>query len=369
MKVLVFNTFTQLGGSQIAANRVAAGLSERGHDVRLAFLYAKDAFDTLLPHDVMLDTARPGLAGYLRIAARTFAYVRRERPDAILSFLPLASVIAQGAGLMTGVPGRVVSYRTTLDSAHPVMRWLDVACAWGRVYTSAIFVAEAVKATAPHHPAGFLARSAVVHNGLWDFAPSPLGRPEARARFGEPADAFTLVAVGRLHAQKNNQVLIRTMAGLPDCRLLIAGDGPEREALARLVEETGTADRVRFLGSVARADVPHLLAAADVLVHGSLFEGQSNTVLEALAAGLPVVVHDIPEQREVLQDAAGRVYGTLVPVDDVPAWQRAIRRLKDDPAARSEAARLAVERSRAFTFGAMIDGFERVLRSTPPRTR
>ncbi len=180
---------------------------------------------------------------------------------------------------------------------------------------------------------------------------------EVRAGLGLPGDAPVVLFVGRLAAQKGVADLIAALDLLqhvrPDLRALIVGDGPLRSQL----EETAHAFRldgaVRFLGH--RDDVPRLLAAADLLVLPSLYEGLPNVVLEAMRARKPVVATAAPGTTEVIAD--GRT-GLLVPVHDPTALARAIRTVVEDPAL---ALRLGAEgRARVeseFRADAMISQF------------
>lgn len=141
---------------------------------------------------------------------------------------------------------------------------------------------------------------------------------------------------------------------------------PQLEAQASAL---GVSDRVIFLGAVDRVAVRRLLQASDVFLQPSLYEGQSNAVLEAMHQGLPIIVSDIPEQREtVLDPQTGEVGGLVVPLGDTVAWTKALADLRRDPECRaslSAAARVIVERR--FSLRRMIDGFEAELVVSSPR--
>lgn len=131
-------------------------------------------------------------------------------------------------------------------------------------------------------------------------------RRDTRALLGIPEDAFVVGGVGRLVPGKRFDVLVRAVAALPGARLLLAGDGPERGPLTALAERLGAAGRIRLLGecdaerSGAGPGVPALLSAVDTFVSTSREESFGLAVVEALAAGLPVLhaacpaVDDLP---------------------------------------------------------------------------
>ena len=143
-----------------------------------------------------------------------------------------------------------------------------------------------------------------------------------------PTDTI-LLCVGRLTLAKGHRHLLEAMrllaASMPAVKLLVAGDGELREELTELARSLGVADRVLFLG--ARTDIPDLLALCDLYVSASVFEGTSLAVMEAMAAGKPIVATNIPGNLELLEDGANAV---LVPPADAPKLAEAITRLAGD---------------------------------------
>ena len=153
-----------------------------------------------------------------------------------------------------------------------------------------------------------------------------------------PADATVLLTLSRLHEKKGLDVLLAALAELPGCIAWIAGDGPLEADLKAQASRLGVADRVRFLGW--RTDRGALLAAADVCVLPSRWEPFGTVMLEAWAAGTPLVAAASQGPAALIEDGGN---GLLVPVDDAPALAAAIGRLIADPALE---ARL-IERGRA----------------------
>ena len=137
----------------------------------------------------------------------------------------------------------------------------------------------------------------------------------------------------RLHSQKGHIFLLEAAVHVPDALFVFAGDGEERSRLEDRARQLHIADRVRFLGS--RQDVPALLACCDVFVLPSLYEGLPLSVLEAMAAGRPVVATSISGTDEAVVDG---VTGLLVPPSDAGALAAALNRVLSD---RDLAARLA----------------------------
>jgi glycosyltransferase involved in cell wall biosynthesis len=140
-----------------------------------------------------------------------------------------------------------------------------------------------------------------------------------------------LLGLGRLHAHKGFDVLIRAVAKLPGVYAVIAGEGPERAALEAGARTAGVADRVHLPGW--RTDVGALLAACDVFVSSSRTEPLGNMVLEAWSAGRPVVAAAADGPRELITprgNLGGE--GVLVGIDDADALADGIRAVLDDPA-------------------------------------
>jgi glycosyltransferase involved in cell wall biosynthesis len=161
-------------------------------------------------------------------------------------------------------------------------------------------------------------------------------RDDARAALG--VEGFALGVAGRLTAQKALGGTLGAVARIPGVELLVRGDGPERPALEHRAAELGVADRVRFLGTGTRDDVIELFRAVDVALVTSAWENLPHTLLEALAAGTPVIATDVGGIPEVLHDGEN---GLLVPAGDVDAVAAAIERLARDDALRASLAAAA----------------------------
>jgi hypothetical protein len=162
--------------------------------------------------------------------------------------------------------------------------------------------------------------------------------PVARADLATPADATVLLTLSRLHEKKGLDVLLQALAELPACLAWIAGDGPLEADLKALAARLGVADRVRFLGW--RNDRGALLRTADICVLPSRWEPFGTVMLEAWAAGTPLVAAASQGPSSLIEDGAN---GLLVPVDNAAALAAAIRRLMADPALRAH----LIERGRA----------------------
>lgn len=193
--------------------------------------------------------------------------------------------------------------------------------------------------------------------------PNPLADHYAAAHSVDIAvhESKVMLGVGRLHRQKGHDLLLRAFATLPpdldDWRLVIAGEGEEREALAGLARSLGVAERVSFPGFVT--DLRTLYRQAGLFVMASRYEGMSNALLEAMSQGLPAVVTDAcPGSLELVDHGES---GLVVPVGDIPALGEALAGLARDPGLRLRLGRAGRERTQAYRLERVIAQWEEVL--------
>lgn len=147
-----------------------------------------------------------------------------------------------------------------------------------------------------------------------------------RASLATPADAIVLLTLSRLHDKKGLDILLQALVDLPRCVAWLAGDGPLEGDLKIMAGRLGVADRVRFLGW--RTDRGALLRAADICVLPSRWEPFGTVMLEAWAAGTPLVAAASQGPAAFIADGSN---GLLVPIDDVSALTKALRRVIEDP--------------------------------------
>jgi len=179
------------------------------------------------------------------------------------------------------------------------------------------------------------ARTTVVPNPAPEVPVHPT-RGEARAALG--VEGFALGVAGRLTEQKALEDTLAALARVPRVALLVLGDGPERAALERRAAQLDVSDRVRFLGAGTRDDVIVLFRAVDAALLTSAWENLPHTLLEALAAGTPVIATAVGGIPEVVRDGEN---GLLVPPRDVAAAASAIDRLVRDEVLRASLAAAA----------------------------
>lgn len=290
---------------------------------------------------------------------RLVRLVRRLRPHVVHAHLFHANLAARLLARAAGA-GRVISTVHVVERRRLPARFaLERLTA--RLDDRTACVSEAVARFARERLGAAPGRLVVVPNGvdLARFAALP-AREAARADLGLPGEGLVVGALGRLDPQKGLDVLVdafarvRASTGAP-VTLALAGAGPEEAALRARVARLGLDGRVRFLGH--RPDVPRVLAAMDVFCMPSRWEGFGLALVEAMAAGRPVIASHVDSLPEVLGDA-----GVLVPPDDPAALAGALGALLDDPRRRDDLARRARARAARFDVAAMVAAWEAVYR-------
>lgn len=210
-------------------------------------------------------------------------------------------------------------------------------------------VGEAVRGALIHNEGIPARRVAVIYNGidLSAFANQDGQRDVVRRELGLEPGSPVIIQVARLDVLKDHATAIRTIGHVvkqrPDARLLIVGDGPEGQAIRGLVQQEGLTEQVRFLG--LRNDVPRLLAASDVALLTSVSEGIPLTLIEAMAARLPVVSTKVGGVSEIVEEERT---GLLGPSGDPRALADQLLRLLGDPDLRERMGQLGLERAYAF---------------------
>lgn len=239
-------------------------------------------------------------------------------------------------------------YRYKAALINPVLAWS----------TSAIVAISAAtrRALARYEfmPAG---RIRLIYNGIEGLSRNPAGSAAVRRSLGIPADAFVVGTVSRLDGVKNQRMMIRAfrrvLGQCPDAYLLMVGDGPEREALARLCASLDVAHRVVFTGFIP-APADHL-AAMDIFLLSSYTEGTSMTLLEAMSLGIPAVATRVGGNPEIV--AEGET-GLLVTSDDDADFAEAMVRIRRNPALYEALSRNSRSRfDQHFTVAKMVNQY------------
>ncbi len=347
------------GGAELVELRLALALRDRGHTIVPVGPAAGCGWLAGQFRDAGFDPQTFTLRRPLdwRCLSGMVDLLRRHRVDIVHSHEFTMAVYGAAAARWLGVPHVITMH----GSQYVTARWRrQVLLRWAfRSSAATIAVSDDTKRHLEDELR--LSRTAlrVVRNGV----PRRAGdRATVRRELGVPDDHLLLLALGSLVPRKGHAVLIEALStiGAGPWMLAIGGGGVERDRLAALADARGLGQHVRLLGH--REDVPDLLAAADVFVMPSLWEGLPLALLEAMLAGKPVVASRTSGIPEAVHDG---VDGLLTPPGNVAALARALATVLGDPERRKALAAAAYSRaSSAFTLDAMADGYEAVFRDS-----
>jgi glycosyltransferase involved in cell wall biosynthesis len=268
--------------------------------------------------------------------ARIQRYLTDTRPQIVHTFLLTASLYGRFAAILARVPiviGTEVNIYENKRGSHAMAERLLMA-GTDRVVVSAESVREFYIRQVHADPA----KIEVIYNAVdWSQLQTTMARDEMRASLGISAAAPVAGIIARLTEQKGHRYLIEALAATPELRgvhLIVVGEGDLRDALRAEVDARGLASRTHFLG--ARRDLGNLLAAMDVFVLPSLWEGLPLSLVLAMGAQVPVVATEVAGIPEVVDE--GRT-GFLVPPRDSVALGRALARLFGDAGLRRRVGR------------------------------
>jgi glycosyltransferase involved in cell wall biosynthesis len=274
---------------------------------------------------------------HLRAFRRLVAIIRTEKPDLLHAHMPISAFLARLAGRVAGVPR--VAYTCHGFLFNQQGSWLrrNAGLLMERLagpFTDVFMTVSATEAEDARR-LGICRHAVAVGNGRDPavFHPDPATRARLRKSLGTTPDAVVVVAVSRLVRTKGYAELAAALRDVPGAELWVVGDRLESDRgddMTELLRNAGLGGRLRLLGY--RRDVAALLAASDIFVLPSWYEGLPMSVIEAMLTGLPVVATDIRGPREqVVPEATG----LLVPVRDPAALAAALNRLVRDPALRA----------------------------------
>jgi len=362
VKLVIQNSARVWGGNEKWMLTVAAGLLARGHDVVVSCRAGGEVARRLEGQGIRVSPVRPGVLLDLVHGPAFARWLRGERPDAVLLTSWKSTFWGARAGrrAAASVVVRLGIVRAPARAAVRLAfrRWVDA------VIVNSVEIRQLWESHVAWFPAE---RIHVVLNGV---PQASAHRAAAAARLrGEIAaaeDTFIVCGAGHVSRRKGFDILLDAFAraALPDALLVIVGSGPILGELQRQAEAAGIGGRVCWLGQ--RGDVGEVLAGCDLFVLSSRNEGMANVMLEALAAGTPVVAADVSGVRTALGPDDASSPGWIVPPEDPAAMASAIRnaagRLRGDPGAAAGLAALARRRvEERFGVERMVAEVEAVL--------
>jgi glycosyltransferase involved in cell wall biosynthesis len=349
------------GGAEKQLVLLARGLPREEFDVHVALLTRggpreKDVTAAGIPVHRIDKKFKIDPLAYRRLSR----LIGKLEPDLVQTWLFAANAYGRAAAIANRVPHVIGSER----SVDPWKRGYELAIDRNLAKRSDCIVVNSLGTQAFYEKAGIpRGKFRVIPNGVEPFvAADGSSREELLKSLGLPEGARLIGAIGRLWPQKRVKDLIWATELLNNVHknayLLVIGDGPQRRSLERYRFLVRIEENVRFLGE--RNDVPAILPHLDMVCLASSYEGQSNAVMEAMSAGLPVVASDIPGNRELIVEG---VTGFLVPVGDRGEFARRMNRLLGDPdLARSMGAAGCARMCEEFSVPKMVERYATLYR-------
>ena len=345
MKIFILTTHLEMGGIPIYVIELARALKRNGHEP-IVFssggpLQRRLAEEGIRHHRIHCRTSselNPKL--WLRALPLLLKIFREEQPDLIHAHTRVTQALAWGLSALTGVP-----YVTTCHGLYRFRWGRRVFRCWGSwvmavSHASMERLIRQYRLASPH-------QVVLVENGIdVDRFLHPADPKEVEQfRQAHGLDGRLIVgAIARLSPVKGLDLLLKAVPPLlkefPDLKVLLVGDGPERENLVRLAYELGIADRVAISPSVEDTRVP--LSLLQVFVAPAWREGFGLAIVEAMAAGVPVVASDAGGPAEIIENGKS---GLLVPAGDVQAVENSLRALLKDQSVRQQIADRARRRA------------------------
>jgi glycosyltransferase involved in cell wall biosynthesis len=354
-----------IGGAQVHVRDLATRLATDGHEVRVITGAPGPLTEALTAAGVACELC-PGLLREIHplYDSRAVAALRRSMrafaPDLVSTHSSKAGVVGRIAARLAGRPCLFTAHGWAFTEGVPAARrtlYRALERATAPLATRIICVSERDRLLA--EAAGIASgRLVVIHNGMPDI-PADL-----RANPGRPG-RLKLVMVARFDRQKDHRTLLLALRDLDEVDLDLVGDGPAEVEIMALAASLGLSDRVAFLGR--RTDVAAVLAGAHAFVLSSHWEGFPRSTLEAMRAGLPVVVTDAGGAAEAVVDG---VTGYVVARSNVADMRARLARLAIAPDLRGALGAAGRQRyERRFTFERMyretIAAYSAVLAAAP----
>ncbi len=333
MRIAQFIDSLHVGGAEKLLVTLAA--AARARHLPLTVLSLREA-PGIIPDQLRAEGAQVltlGGRGLLdgRRLARLTRFLRQGRFDILQTHLTFANILGVVAARLAGVPVVATIHSAALDTKHPPFKHQLEAWAmrWGAQAVVAVGYAAAEAQQARVGRAIEVVPNAVAAPATI----SPAERHALRAEVAGQPDRPLLISVGRLVDAKGYPDMLvafdMVRQAQPAAQLLIVGEGPMRAQLAGQIEALGLGGAAHLLGS--RDDVPRLLAASDLYLSASHWEGLPLSILEAMAAGLPVVATSVGEMPRLL----GGGLGMLVPPHQPVALAEAVGALLGAPGQRA----------------------------------
>ena len=371
LSIVLLGTQMAVGGAQKLLLEQALWFQSHGHKVTVLFFYDRDdlheKWKQTYPFEITNLAAFDKKAGGFRSLQkliggllRLWQILKRGNYDAVITFTHDSNVLGLPLAWLAGIPARV---GTHLGEIRGMAKWRDGLHTFlvnsGVIQT---LIASSARTRNNAIEVGVKPEKiTTIYNAIMPFDVTGIDRAAARQKIGlAPEDVF-FVAVGRLVYEKGHEFLVEAMATVaaedPRAVAGICGAGPLHEPLQAQIEKLGLHKNIKLLGQWDA--IPELLAASDVFVLPSRWEGLPMALLEGMMAGLPVIATRVEGVDEVVEPG---VHGVLVPLESPSELAQAILQLLRSPQDRQRMGAAARERvMNSYTTDRMCESYLQVI--------
>jgi glycosyltransferase involved in cell wall biosynthesis len=341
----------EAGGVQILATNMAQTYRNQGIPAKVVFLYKKRrTFETDDDIIVLHDGRIKSPIALFRVFRDLFRLLKREKPRAVIGMAHFSSPIATTIAWLTGVKKRVATQTNPPESLSNIAFWLDRIASFLGMYTHNVAASKTIAKCFSKASTSYQRKLRVIYNGVI-LKPSLLTKEEARHIFSLPMDSFLLVTCGRLSPQKNQVFLLDVLERLPEVHLAILGEGELRHQLEAEILRRGLSERVTLLGEIPPSRVQDFLVSGDIFVFPSIYEAFGLAIVEAMAAGLPIIASNHPALCEVVDEA-----GVILPLN-AERWSNHVDELRADSEAIAAYSKKSKLRAQEFSHEKMAKEF------------
>lgn len=346
MKICFVTATLTSGGSERVMSLVANQLAKRGHDVEIVNLNKHIVFYPI-HEDVHLSFAEDEVGS--SIISKIIwlrKHVKTEKPDVVIPFMEAVYCVTLLA--LIGVEVPVISSERIDPRKSPFVRNI-LRRIFLPLTTHLVVQTKDIKA---FYPKFIQKKTSIIYNPV----------SETVFQLQDEPKENVIISVGKLDGQKNQKLLINAFASIskdfPDWKLVIYGEGRERESLESLVSsfKSQVSSRIKLPGRCET--VIEEMNKAKVFAFSSDFEGMSNAILEAVCVGLPVVTTNVSGAAELVKDGEG---GFVVPIRDGEALADALRTILQDEQLREKMARENKARAKEFKLDMIVDQWESLI--------
>lgn len=354
LKILGIITHNDLGGAQNAIHKLANQVNKGQNEFQVIYLYSfKNGNYISHPNSLCLVEENVSkLKRYPLIIFRLFKYLKKNRDASILSFLPLSNFLSAVIGRIVGIRNITISHRNPVSSYNLILRVADYICGSIGIYGKIVCNSQSVLDSVAKYPNKYKAKCTVIYNAYQKISCNE----NRKHSLPFNSKSINVIAVGRLSKQKNFEFLVSVFENLPNFNLFILGEGELKEKLQRQICDANL-NNVLLLGALPASVVNCALRECDIFIQPSLYEGQSNALIEAISNSCYIVSSDIPSQREVLTTNEGKLAGDLIKGYDKENWIKHLKSLDKEVISNSPKKKIALQRSKDFSVEIMAESF------------